>query len=114
MKILSYRLPLVLAAALLTGIVSASAFADDALTPQACSRLSGKDKATCEWNNHKLYEKMAKEQPQVQEAATSEPAVFDIVLPSCSRLSGKDKATCEWNNHKKMMEVLHPGSSSSS
>ena len=87
-----------------TAIVQAQdAGADETTTIQSCSRLDGKEKAKCEWENHKLYLKMAKDS-----AANAAPVAAAPVmnLPSCSRLKGKEKANCEWENHKAVQAML--------
>ncbi len=73
---------------------------------RSCARLSGKDKAQCQWENHKAYEEAASLlqtlEQTIQSSSSSAPT---IVLPSCSRLSGKDRALCQWNNAKKMQPL---------
>ncbi|MBI5794050.1 hypothetical protein HZA87_03115 [Candidatus Uhrbacteria bacterium] len=83
--------------------------AETATTPviKSCSRLPAKEKATCEWENHKAYKALVKLQPAV---VTVEPVpvsnlAASLTLRSCSRLSGKEKATCEWENHKAVVNA---------
>lgn len=83
--------------------------AETATTPviKSCSRLSAKEKATCEWENHKAYKALAKLQPPpvVEAPAPESNLTASLILRSCSRLSGKEKATCEWENHKAVMDA---------
>ena len=88
----------------ITASVIASALAADAPVLRSCARLSGAEKATCEWENHKVYKDMAN-QPAMTNDGTEQSNAPAVVLASCARLSGKDKALCEWNNVKKMRSL---------
>lgn len=106
---------IIAACCMLGSSLALAADATDA-APQirSCSRLSAKEKATCEWENHKAYKALAKLQPA--EPPAPEPVsnfAASLILPSCSRKSGKEKAACEWENHKAMKNALHGNTGSS-
>ncbi len=92
--------------ALLALSLSMHAFAAEPVI-RSCARLSGQEKAQCEWENHKAYKEMAKSGAfNAQLVTPEEPAAPAIVLPSCARLLEKEKAQCLYENHKKIKEAL--------
>lgn len=79
---------------------------------RSCSRLSGKEKALCEYENHKAYKEMAKNQTPVVAEAPVETAPV-LQLPSCARKQGKEKAQCLWENQKLLKASLLSGDETS-
>lgn len=90
--------PLRLIALALTLSFTFPAFAEEPAI-RSCSRLSGQQKAVCEYENHKIYKELAKQQVPVEEEVSEEPTPV-VELPSCSRKQGKEKANCLWENQK--------------
>lgn len=88
------------------------AMAQDAPVQRACSRLSGKEKAMCEWENQKAYKEWQKNNPVTPDPAAAQTQA--LALPSCSRLADKERAECLYENNKKIKETFGTGPSVSS
>lgn len=103
--------------ALLASAIAATALAQEPEL-KTCSRLSGKEKAQCEWENHKAYKELLKQQA-VQSVAEEPSGAIEapapaVQLPSCSRKQGQEKAKCLWEQQKLWKAMLLGGDSGSS